>query len=222
MGRLSASTFVACREVGGSARVGSMVDSFGAMWGTARISADGRYRYLLTRRWGRGPTATFIMLNPSTADADTNDATIRKCLGYCRRWGCGLLQVINLFAVRATSPADMMAADDPVGPDTREAFEDALEMAVNNEGGPGLVVYAWGAHGGFMDRDLEVMGWLGAYPRAKPVCLGMTKDGHPKHPLYVPYRPRLRPYRGPPSGARRRPPVVGRGKELGLKDSNLD
>src|SRR5437588_2477108 len=86
--------------------------------GSAVFSPDGRYRYLLTRRLGRSRrVATFIMLNPSTADAINNDPTIRKCVGFARRWGCGLLQVVNLFALRATEPRVLRAAADPVGPE---------------------------------------------------------------------------------------------------------
>src|SRR3954454_15761859 len=90
----------------------------------AVISACGRYRYLLSRQVGPGlRTATFIMLNPSTADATNDDPTIRRCIGFARQWGCGRLAVLNLFAVRATDPAEMKRADDPVGPENRDWFD---------------------------------------------------------------------------------------------------
>src|SRR3954462_13242745 len=91
--------------------------------GGAIFSACGRYRYLLTRQLGEGSVgqekkvATFIMLNPSTADATRNDPTIRKCIGFAQRWQCERLQVLNLFAVRATLPRDMKRADEPIGSD---------------------------------------------------------------------------------------------------------
>ena len=86
--------------------------------GAAVLSPCGAYRYLLTRRFGPGKKlATFVMLNPSTADAERDDATIRKCVGFARSWGCAGLQVVNLFAFRATDPTDLRMADDPVGPE---------------------------------------------------------------------------------------------------------
>jgi len=146
----------------------------------AVISTCGRYRYLLTRQVGPGlQTATFIMLNPSTADATSDDPTIRRCIGFARRWGCGQLAVLNLFAVRATDPADMKRADDPVGPENRDWFDRTLLAP------EGPVVCAWGVHGEYRGQDLTVLAWLAEYG-IKPLALGMTRDGHPKHPLYLP------------------------------------
>ena len=91
---------------------------------TAVISGCGTYRYLLTRRAGPGErAAAFILLNPSTADAATDDPTIRRCLGFARRWGCGRFFVLNLFAFRATYPAELRWADDPIGPRARGWFD---------------------------------------------------------------------------------------------------
>ncbi len=148
---------------------------------SAVISACGRFRYLLTRQVGPGPrTTTFIMLNPSTADATNDDPTIRRCIGFARSWGCGRLAVLNLFAVRATDPADMKRADDPVGPENRGWFERTLQT---HRDGP--VVCAWGVHGEHRGQDLTVLGWLEGYD-VEPLTLGITRDGHPKHPLYLP------------------------------------
>jgi len=98
---------------------------------SAIISADGKYRYHLYRRVADGGRiAMFIMLNPSTADGEADDPTIRKCLGFCRRWRYGELHVVNLFAVRATAPFDMLHADDPVGPDNFDCVRHAVDMAV--------------------------------------------------------------------------------------------
>jgi hypothetical protein len=166
----------------------------------ADIYECGKFRYFLGRIRSNGPTCTFIMLNPSTADAEQDDPTIRKCMGFAERWGCGQLDVVNLFAVRATSPKNMMASTDPVGPLNKHYFDSAINTHVNNydiaRTGMGPLVCAWGAHGGFKDQDLEVLGWLDNWPSAKPMCLGVTKEGHPKHPLYVPYDAPLIPYRG--------------------------
>jgi hypothetical protein len=155
----------------------------------AVISACGRYRYLLTRQVGPGErTATFIALNPSTADATTDDPTIRRCIGFARQWGCGRLAVLNLFAVRATDPADMKRAADPVGPENRAWFGRTLS---NPDAGP--VICAWGVHGEHLDQDLTVLGWL-ADAGVKPLAFGVTRDGHPKHPLYIPKTSGLLPF----------------------------
>src|SRR5215213_9378089 len=111
--------------------VGNEVSKETPLTGSALFSACGRYRYLLTRQLGEGALgqakmATFIMLNPSTADATRNDPTIRKCIGFAQRWQCDTLQVLNLFAVRATLPRDMKRADDPVGPDNLDWFAQAI------------------------------------------------------------------------------------------------
>jgi hypothetical protein len=164
--------------------------------GSAIISPCARYRYLLTRRVGpQHVTATFIMLNPSSADATTDDPTICKCVGFCKRRGYGTLQVVNLFAVRATDPADIKAADDPVGPENAAWVERALGVSARDPYRHGPVVCAWGVRGAYMDQDLTVLGWLDRLG-VQPVSLGVTKDGHPRHPLYVPYTARLTPFAG--------------------------
>ena len=137
------------------------------------------------------------MLNPSTADAERDDPTIRKCVGFCWRWGCGTLVVVNLFAVRAASPRAMMNADDPIGRDNKTALVEAIEnLRYEDQCEPGPVICAWGTHGGFMGRDLEIMRWLATYPSIQPMCLGRTKEGYAKHPLYAPYDAPLRSYSG--------------------------
>jgi hypothetical protein len=155
---------------------------------SAVISADGKYRYHLRRKLtAGGGIATFIMLNPSTADARVDDPTIRKCIGFCQRWGCGELHVANLFAVRATDPASMRQADDPVGPDNFDWLQRIVNMTVNRVGRclSGRIVCAWGTHGSHMDQDQRVLGRIEDI--CKPMCLGVTQDGQPRHPLYVPY-----------------------------------
>jgi hypothetical protein len=154
----------------------------------AVMSVCGKYRYVLTRQVGPGiRTAAFIMLNPSTADSTQDDPTIRRCIGFSKLWGCGKLIVMNLFAVRATRPFDMKRAADPVGPDNREWFQKMLA-----DRGDGPVVCGWGVHGSHREQDVAVLDWL-ANLGIEPVSLGMTKDGHPKHPLYVPYDVELHP-----------------------------
>src|SRR5262245_13227298 len=107
---------------------------------SAELSPCGRYRYALTRTWGDPKKVVcWVMLNPSTADADQDDPTIRRCLGFSRAWGAGGLVVVNLFALRATDPDQLRIAADPVGPDN----DSHLSTAAFGR----LVVAAWGARG---------------------------------------------------------------------------
>lgn len=141
---------------------------------TADLSDDGRYRYRLTRRWADGDTwATFVMLNPSTADATEDDPTIRRCTAFAKREGCSALQVVNLFAYRATDPRELTKIADPIGPENDAWLSKALRF-------PSLRIAAWGTHGR-PDRVVVVKSFAGSCLRA----LGVTKDGHPRHPLYV-------------------------------------
>jgi hypothetical protein len=157
--------------------------------GDAVISDCGRYRYLLTRQVGTGArVAVFIMLNPSTADATNDDPTIRRCVGFARRWECGRLAVLNLFAVRATDPADMKRARDPVGPENKVWFDRILRTRRL-----GRVVCAWGVHGAHREQDRAVLGWLERYG-IRPRVLGTTVEGHPRHPLYLPYAAKPVPF----------------------------
>lgn len=145
----------------------------------ARLSPDGRYRYALGRRWGTGPAATFVMLNPSTADAEVDDPTIRRCVGFARALECEGLLVVNLYAYRATKPADLFRAEDPVGPEA-DAYLTAHAKAAAQQGRP--LIAAWGAHAR-PDRVAHVL----TLPGMEAVtALGVTKAGAPRHPLYLP------------------------------------
>ena len=136
----------------------------------ATFSADGRYRYRLWRRWDRSkPVVAFVMLNPSSADGRRDDPTIRRCIGFARAWGFGGIDVVNLFAYRASEPRRLREVDDPVGPDNARYLRRAIRRA-------DLVVLAWGAH--------AVAAGLLSLPRAR--CLGLTRAGQPRHPLYLP------------------------------------
>ncbi|SON54256.1 hypothetical protein HDIA_0715 [Hartmannibacter diazotrophicus] len=141
---------------------------------SAVISTCGQYRYRLFRRWKSGPTCVFIMLNPSTADGTQDDPTIRRCIGFAKREHCGALEVVNLFAFRATSPADLKRAEYPLGQENNVYIARALSKT-------GPLIAAWGAHGVFLGRDRAVLNMAGGLLQ----CLGKTKQGHPRHPLYV-------------------------------------
>lgn len=143
---------------------------------SAVISGCGQYRYRLDRRWSDGTICCFVMLNPSTADADLDDPTIRRCISFAKREGHGALTVVNLFPYRATKPVDLWSKPDFVRcgePEGIAWFWDAVFKATT-------VIAAWGAVE--CDRAVTVKNHLTAMGA---VCLGKTKDGHPRHPLYV-------------------------------------
>jgi hypothetical protein len=139
------------------------------------------YRYSLWRRWSAGDYAMFIGLNPSTADETNDDPTVRRCINFARSWGYGALCMTNIFAFRATDPADMKMVGDPVGPGN----DDALNRLAS---GAGVVVAAWGVHGTHHGRHSAVRAMLPTLH-----FLRLTKDGHPGHPLYL--QASLRPTR---------------------------
>ena len=145
----------------------------------ATISPDGIYRYALTRRWDSTKgLVRWIMLNPSTADATVDDPTIRRCMGFARSWGFGGILVHNLFALRATDPRELKRHPDPVGPHNNAHLADPQASRLPT-------VCAWGAHGALNGRADAVLDLL-RRAGAKPTCLGLTKAGHPRHPLYLP------------------------------------
>ena len=139
-----------------------------------------RYRYLLTRIWQpQGKRALFVMLNPSTATELQNDPTVERCERRARALGFGAFRVTNIFAFRATDPRVMRAAADPVGPANDAAIAESAPWADS-------ILCAWGTHGAYLGRGAAVERLLRATGR--PLHhLGLSKDGHPKHPLYIGY-----------------------------------
>jgi hypothetical protein len=139
-----------------------------------------RYRYALTRVWDpAGAKALFVMLNPSTATELQNDPTVERCERRARALGFGAFRVCNIFAWRETDPAKMRAAPDPVGPGNDAAIAEGCQWADR-------IVCAWGAHGEHLDRGRRVERLMRATGR--PLHhLGLTKAGHPRHPLYISY-----------------------------------
>ena len=158
----------------------------------ATFSECGRYRYTLSRDWlGRGGLCVFVMLNPSTAGGYTDDPTVRKCIGFSKRWGYSGLRVLNLFAWRETSPERLTLPDryEVAGPDNFNHWHRIL-----NKANVGRVVAAWGSHASLYGQDRTGREWLRA-AGAKPVCFGLTKTGQPQHPLYIPYGRQVIPFR---------------------------
>ena len=147
----------------------------------AVISPCGRYRYELSRQWvdpgdsKADAYAVFIMLNPSTADHQQDDPTIRRCIDFAKRWGMGGLMVVNLFAWRATNPDELYGrVQEHIGPDNDRHIIAACSMAQ-------VVVAAWGAHPLAVQRGAAVRKMVGDLH-----YLRLTRDGHPAHPLYLP------------------------------------
>lgn len=155
-----------------------------------------RYRYGLERVWGAGPSLLYVMLNPSTADELRNDPTIERCQRRAVQLGFGAMRIANLFAWRATRPEDLRKARAPVGKEN-----DALLQGWHDEAD--MTLAAWGVHGALKGRGPAL---AAALPGALH-HLGLTRDGHPRHPLYVSYTispepwPAAERYPAAPAGA---------------------
>ena len=148
-----------------------------------------RYRYLLTREWGPGSRVLFVMLNPSTATEAQNDPTVERCERRARALGHGGFRVCNIFAWRDTDPKAMRAVPDPVGPRNDAAIAESCLWA-------DAIVCAWGTHGAHLDRGPQVERLMRATGR--PLThLGLTRDGHPRHPLYIGYAVQPVPWPAP-------------------------
>lgn len=160
-----------------------MTNFIGSGESGAYFSECRKFRYSLWRRWhllldapDTSGLCCFIGLNPSTADETEDDPTIRRCIGFAKDWGYNGLVMLNIFAYRATDPKEMKAFPAPVGPLNNLAICEVTQSV-------GKTIIAWGCHGDHLDRDLDVRKLLSD---RKFMCLGITKDGQPKHPLYLP------------------------------------
>lgn len=143
----------------------------------AVFSPDALYRYSALRTWEPlAPRALFIGLNPSEAGGLEDNPTIRRVMGFARDWGYGGVDLLNLFAWRATTPKALKLAAHPHGPDNDTHVLEAARSAA-------LVVAAWGTHGAHMDEGERVRAMLNEVCAVH--CLGLTKGGHPRHPLYL-------------------------------------
>lgn len=116
------------------------------------------------------------MLNPSTANERQDDATLRRCISFARSWAYGSVEIVNLYAFRSTNPSKLAYVVDPIGPENMSYFQQATARAQR-------IICAWGTHKIIGKRDEEVLQVL----EGKEVyCLGYTRNGRPRHPLYVP------------------------------------
>ena len=177
--------------------------------GCAAFSSSGRYRWLLGRSW---PTCAshvaadparhgliFCGLNPSTADASRDDPTLRRLSAFARQWGYRRLVVVNLFALITPSPATLRRHQRPVGPANEAVLDHWLKkwsLCSHWD-----LWFGWGANGCLRDRDRWLLdraealvvqrhktGGMGAF------CLGRTRAGHPRHPLYLPAAAQPQPW----------------------------
>ncbi|USA62991.1 DUF1643 domain-containing protein (plasmid) [Qipengyuania citrea] len=154
----------------------------------AILSDCGLYRYRLERTYGEGPTVVVVMVNPSTADASQDDATIRRWNGFASRYGWGKIIVVNKFAFRSTDVGVLANAEDPIGPDNDFFLQDAFIAA-------DLIVAAWGTLQKLHDmrlkkRHVKIRKLLQPYDE-RVFCFGLTKDGQPRHPLMLSYASQL-------------------------------
>jgi hypothetical protein len=148
-------------------------------------SEDGIYRWFFTRRWAPGPSFCWVGLNPGTGDRDGGPRpTLRKVILWAKDAGCGAVSVVNLFSYRATDPKELLTDGvDVVGIETDSWIQSASEAA-------NVTLVAWGGNKLAAPRAKQVLELVSA-----PVCVGVTKNGQPSHPLYVPQVAPLVPYR---------------------------
>ncbi|WP_442199767.1 DUF1643 domain-containing protein [Senegalia sp. (in: firmicutes)] len=163
------------------------------MKGNALISQCKNYRYFLTRDLEEGEKGkvVFILLNPSTADHEKDDNTLKKCIGFSERWGYTSLEVVNLFAFRATKPSELYnkVELDIVGNECNKYIKKAVESADK-------VIVGWGCNGNKKQgkkRSKEVLQLLSKMDK-KIYSLGQVKSGHPRHPLMPSYETPLEEY----------------------------
>lgn len=163
------------------------IHSDGGTESSAVYSECDRYRYALSRVWDAdGRRLVFVMLNPSKATELANDPTVERCERRARRLGYGAMRVCNIFAWRETEPTLLKKARSPNGTDNDAQLREAAGWGDD-------ILCAWGVHGAHLGRGDKVAQLLAEFD-APLLCLGQTKDGHPRHPLYVSYAQALLPW----------------------------
>jgi hypothetical protein len=163
------------------------IEGNGRQFSGAVFSPDEKYRYVLWREWSEEKRRLVVIgLNPSTADATKNDRTVTRCINFAKREDCGGLIMLNLFALRATDPKVMLSAADPIGTENDKYI--AAHCFANHR----IVLCAWGVHGGHRERDVRVA--EGVLGNLSLWCLGTTKEGDPRHPLYIRADRELEPF----------------------------
>ena len=149
------------------------------MESSARWSRCRRYRTALVREWDRsGARVAFVGLNPSTADGSDDDPTSRRCIAFARREGAGSLVLLNLYGFRATRPAELWSASSPVGPGTDRVMARELRCCTR-------IIACWGAVPARARARVEAVVARLRRTGLPVSALGFTRDGHPRHPLYL-------------------------------------
>lgn len=189
----------------------------------AIFSECGKYRYALYRdlkkhpKWHDKPHSEsvengvhrpvwyprpclFIMLNPSTANHDKDDPTIRRCLSFAHQLRCDRIYIANIFAYRTPYPKELRAASsgDVIGEENADWIKTLVDVTWRREDNRGYVIAAWGPGGRFMEQDKTVLGWIDTEVarRGETVhCLGHSQDGSPRHPLMMPKEVNLKVYK---------------------------
>lgn len=156
----------------------------------ALLSPCERYRYRLSRTWDTSRSmVAFVLLNPSTADAERDDMTVTKCVGFAEQWGYGRIEIANLFALRASKPEELRSAVPPQGPDNDEHLRDVLSIGC-------AVVVGWGASIEKVRPSMRASAMHAfidmAHELHRPLdCIGRTSAGHPRHPSRTGYATQL-------------------------------
>lgn len=146
------------------------------------------YRYRLWRTWDAArPRLLWVLLNPSTADGQADDPTLRRCIGFSEDWGYGGLEIVNLFALRTPHPQDLYRAPDPVGSENDQYIAAAASRAAG-------IIVAWGEQGTYRQRDRAVLALLSQHSAQPLRCLGLSRTGSPRHPLRLARSTHLVPY----------------------------
>lgn len=162
----------------------------------AYITADGRHRYWLTRTWHDDrPMMGFIMLNPSTADAERNDPTLTRCVNYAHREGCGGVFLVNLYAGRTPHPSELANMGDPIGVENADWIDYVLRTRRISP-----IVVGWGEGIRRLPLWVDALAVVierAAHYRRDLECLGVAKDGSPRHPLYLKLEAPLIPWEVP-------------------------
>ncbi len=169
----------------------------------ASFSSCGLYRWYLKRTLSsKSRTIVFIGLNPSKASSLKDDATLNRLLGFSRRWGYGIIVVVNLFARISHSPDILKRCSDPVGEENDHEL--SVHASIWSQNPLCDLWLGWGAGGSYQERDFEVICLLRRYwiermrnfPKALgPMALGLTQKGNPLHPLYMPSSKDLKPFK---------------------------
>ena len=150
----------------------------------ALFSPCRRYRWRLTRSIKKSSKEIiFIGLNPSSANASNNDSTLTRVINFCRHWDYGSLTVINLFGIVATNPRHLLLYNDPIGWRNNSELNKHINYWSHN---PMCDLWiGWGVNGNIMNRNREILEKIKKYYFKTPYIIGLTKGGHPKHPLYI-------------------------------------